>query len=188
MTAPRRYDDLAEREVDLARWRRAVVSLWWMPVAGLVVGAIARGRYERPTALAAVLFVLPVAVHGFARWNADGTQDAYALTPGLVHFLRREVPQRSVVFADLETSYRIGAYVPVYVANGPPSHVANTRANAPRRRRGDLLRFLRTGDPAIPRRYGARWLVLRRNELTHLAARPAYRDREFRVFRLQSAP
>jgi uncharacterized protein involved in exopolysaccharide biosynthesis len=40
MTAPRRNDELAEREVDLARWRRAIVSLWWIPVAGLVVGAI----------------------------------------------------------------------------------------------------------------------------------------------------
>ena len=39
MTAPRN-DDLAEREVDLARWRRALVALWWIPVAGLVLGAI----------------------------------------------------------------------------------------------------------------------------------------------------
>jgi uncharacterized protein involved in exopolysaccharide biosynthesis len=30
----------AEREVDLGRWRRAVVALWWLPAAGLVVGAI----------------------------------------------------------------------------------------------------------------------------------------------------
>src|SRR4051812_3656322 len=30
----------AEREVDLARWRRALAALWWLPVAGLVVGAI----------------------------------------------------------------------------------------------------------------------------------------------------
>jgi len=30
----------AEREVDLARWRRSVVALWWLPVAGLVLGAI----------------------------------------------------------------------------------------------------------------------------------------------------
>jgi len=37
MTAPQ-LD--AEREVDLARWRRAVVALWWLPVAGLVLGAI----------------------------------------------------------------------------------------------------------------------------------------------------
>jgi len=37
MTAPE-LD--AEREVDLARWRRAVTALWWLPVAGLVLGAI----------------------------------------------------------------------------------------------------------------------------------------------------
>ena len=30
----------AEREIDLARWRRALAALWWLPVAGLVVGAI----------------------------------------------------------------------------------------------------------------------------------------------------
>src|SRR4051812_26559610 len=30
----------AEREVDLARWRRALAALWWLPVAGLVAGAI----------------------------------------------------------------------------------------------------------------------------------------------------
>jgi len=29
-----------EREIDLARWRRAVVRLWWLPVGGLVIGAI----------------------------------------------------------------------------------------------------------------------------------------------------
>jgi uncharacterized protein involved in exopolysaccharide biosynthesis len=46
MTAPRRNDDLDEREVDLGRWRRAVVALWWLPVAGLVVGAIAGVLYS----------------------------------------------------------------------------------------------------------------------------------------------
>src|SRR3954449_997232 len=30
----------AEREVDLARWRRSLVALWWLPVAGLIAGAI----------------------------------------------------------------------------------------------------------------------------------------------------
>jgi uncharacterized protein involved in exopolysaccharide biosynthesis len=30
----------AEREVDLARWRRALVALWWIPIAGLVIGAV----------------------------------------------------------------------------------------------------------------------------------------------------
>lgn len=39
MTAPRK-DEFAERDVDLARWRRAIVAFWWIPVAGLVLGAI----------------------------------------------------------------------------------------------------------------------------------------------------
>ena len=43
MTAPQ-FD--AEREVDLARWRRAVVALWWLPVAGLVIGAVAGVLYS----------------------------------------------------------------------------------------------------------------------------------------------
>jgi hypothetical protein len=46
MTAPRRNDDLVEREVDLARWRRAVVALWWLPVAGLFVGAVVGVLYS----------------------------------------------------------------------------------------------------------------------------------------------
>src|SRR4051794_33314332 len=44
MTAARRTrattDDLDEREVDLARWRRALMALWWIPLAGLAAGAI----------------------------------------------------------------------------------------------------------------------------------------------------
>lgn len=47
MTAPRPTADLdAEREVDLARWRGAVARLWWLPVAGLVLGAIAGVLYS----------------------------------------------------------------------------------------------------------------------------------------------
>jgi len=30
----------AEREIDLARWRDAIVAWWWLPVAGLVLGAL----------------------------------------------------------------------------------------------------------------------------------------------------
>jgi hypothetical protein len=36
----------AEREVDFAGWRRAVVALWWLPVLGLVIGAIVGGIYS----------------------------------------------------------------------------------------------------------------------------------------------
>jgi hypothetical protein len=45
MTASR-TDDLAEREVDLARWRHALVALWWIPLAGLLVGAVAGVLYS----------------------------------------------------------------------------------------------------------------------------------------------
>jgi uncharacterized protein involved in exopolysaccharide biosynthesis len=46
VTAPRQPDVDAEREVDLARWRRALVALWWIPVAGLVLGAIVGVLYS----------------------------------------------------------------------------------------------------------------------------------------------
>jgi hypothetical protein len=131
-----------------------------------------------------LLFVLPVAVHGFAHWDASFPSDSNALTPGLVRFLRADVPKRAVVYADLETSYRISAYAPVYVAVAPPTHVANTRANRPKARRAAWLRFLHTGDLAIPRGYGAGWLVLRGRERVGPGARLVYRDGRFRVYRL----
>jgi uncharacterized protein involved in exopolysaccharide biosynthesis len=45
MTAPRPAPD-AEREIDLARWRRSLVTLWWIPVAGLVLGGIVGVLYS----------------------------------------------------------------------------------------------------------------------------------------------
>src|SRR3954451_13891915 len=36
-----------EREVDLGRWRRAVVAWWWLPVAGLVLGGGAGATLPR---------------------------------------------------------------------------------------------------------------------------------------------
>jgi hypothetical protein len=171
------------------------VATWialWGGIAALVAGAALvwarrRVRLERPgplAALATFLFVLPVAVHGFASWDARVTRDSYALTPGLVRFLRQDVPERAVVYADLETSYRISGYVPVYVANGPPAHVADTTANRPGARRADLLEFLRTGSLAIPRLYHAGWLVLRAHERVRHGARLVYHDGSFLVYRL----
>jgi hypothetical protein len=163
---------------------------WWAlfgSLAAIVVVAVRRGDRTRPAVLAAALFVLPVAIHGFAHWDAASSHDAHALTPGLVHFLRTDVPKGAVVYADLETSYRIGAYAPVYVANGPPTHVADTKANDPYARRADLQRFLR-GDEHVTQKYGAQWLVLRRGEFKAAQGQLVYRDQRFRAFRLQSAP
>jgi 4-amino-4-deoxy-L-arabinose transferase-like glycosyltransferase len=157
-------------------------------LAGLVLVLVRRGlRFERTDAVAGAavaLFVLPVAIHGFANWETASARDPYALTPGLVRFLSRDVPKGAIVYGDLETSYRISAYVPVYVANAPPTHVANTTANRPKKRRRDLNRFLRTHDLAIPRSYGAGWLVLTRGEAVGPGALLVYRDARFRVYRL----
>jgi hypothetical protein len=167
----------------------------WLALFGALTGSAAAallarrglGRFERPgmlVGLAAALFVAPVAVHGFANWDALPKHDPDALTAGLVAFLRHDVPKGAVVYADLQTSYRISAYVPVYVADAPPSHVADTKANRPGVRLKDLRRFLRTHDLAIPRRYGAGWLVLRGREHAGPGARLVYRDARFRVYRL----
>jgi len=174
----------------LATW----IALWGglAALAGAALLVRRRGRtLERLgplAALAALLFVLPVAVHGFAHWDARVRSDPSALSPGLVRYLRTSVPRGAVVFADLETSYRISAYAPVYVANGPPAHVADTKANRPAARRLDLLRFLEHGNLAIPRRYRAGWLVLRPGEPVARAeaqgARPVYRDERFVVLAL----
>ena len=167
--------------------------------AALAAGTVLAWREPReldrrsgrgPTAaVAALLFVLPVAVHGFADWQVRDTAGASALSPGLVHYLRNEVPQRAVVFADLETSYEISGFAPVYVVAGPPAHVANTRPNRVLARRAAVLRFLaHPSELAIPRRWGAGWLVLRRDEpvaaVEARGLRPVYQDDEFVVFRL----
>jgi hypothetical protein len=127
-------------------------------------------------------------VHGFAHWSASSTTDPSALTPGVVHYLRDDVPKGAVVFADLETSYRISGYAPVYVCNAPPAHVADTKANRPKARRAAWLSFLRTGDLAVARRYDAGWLVLRTREPVRHAvaqgARVVYRDSSFVVLRI----
>jgi hypothetical protein len=166
-------------------------------LAALVLGtALAWLRRERDAqrsgglfaALAAGLFVLPVAIHGFANWRASTPRDAYALTPGLVRFLQQDVPARSVVFADLETSYRAVAFAPVYVVAAPPAHVADTKPNRIRQRRRAVLRFFAHPDLAIPRQWGAQWLVLRSGEKVGMVEAqgltPVYRDGGFVVFRL----
>jgi hypothetical protein len=151
-------------------------------VAGLVLGRRIDTRGWLPGA-AVVVFCVPVAVHGLANWTPQTTRDKYALTPGLLAALRQDVPRRAVVFSDMETSYRISAYAPVYVAAAPPAHVADTAANAPARRRLAVIRFFASGDLAIPRRYHAPWLVVDRSRF-HLRPswRLVYRDARYALY------
>jgi hypothetical protein len=142
----------------LATWIAAIGG-----VVAIVVGLRRERRIEARTWIvtgAVVLFCIPVAVHGFRQWSPAAATDRYAPTPGLLHELRTKVPERAIVFSDLETSYRIGAYAPVYVAAAPPAHVADTASNHPYRRRLAVIRFFRTGDVAILDRFQADWLVV----------------------------
>jgi hypothetical protein len=95
------------------------------------------------------------------------------------------VPARDTVFSDLETSYRIEAYAPVYVSAAPPAHVADTRANDPNKRRDDVIKFLNSGSIAIPRRYHAQWIVIakRRFDLP-LKLPKVYSDSRFDLYKL----
>ena len=145
-------------------------------------------------ALAVLLFLLPVAVHGFSQWTPGQTVDPRALTPGLIRFLQRDVPPRSIVFGDLETSYRATAFAPVYVVAVPPSHAANTRPNRLAARRRAVVRFFAHPSLAVPRAWHAGWLVLRRDErlqwqaIERLGRRPVYADSGFVVFKLAPLP
>ena len=142
-------------------------------------------RRERIAGVAAALFVLPVAVHGLANWEPRPESRAHRLTAGLVQALREEVPKRGIVFSDVQTSYRIAAQAPVYVAAAPPAHVADTEENRPYERREDVNAFLVSGDVAIPRRYGAQYVVIDRSRFeTRLRARELYSDRRFVLYRI----
>jgi hypothetical protein len=164
----------------------------WVAVAGglsaLVVGVGAgrRAELERSAGLAALVFLLPVFVHGFANWSPSAARSPSPLTPGLVSALRSVVPAGATVYSDPETSYRIAAYAPVYICVAPPGHVADTKANRPRERVDEFRRFAASGDLTIPRACGARWLVVDRSrfERPRQAARPAYRDARYELVRL----
>ena len=159
--------------------------------AAFAVAAIIRwpGLHERAEglgALAAVLFVLPVGVHAAANWTTPPRDTTHDLTPGLRAALKSRTTPGQVVFSDADTSYRIGAFLPVYVANDPPAHVADTTENRPYRRYDDAVEFLKTGDLSIPRRYGAEWIVINRNRfLTPMPIKPVWQDATYSLYRLQ---
>ena len=167
-----------------ATWVALVGAALAIP-AGIVMqrrwGSIERrGLYAGLTAL---LFVLPVAVHGMREWEKP-PGPRVPLTPGLRDALG-DLPEGTTVFSDLETSYRVAALAPVYVAAAPPAHVADTEDNRPYARRRDVMRFLRTGDLEIPRRYGANWLVVDRQRSFLRPALPlVYADDRYLLYRL----
>jgi hypothetical protein len=162
----------------------------WIAVAGalvaLAVGARRQRGVGRDAALASALFLLPVFVHGLGNWSPAPDRHPSPLTPGLVHALRHVVPKGEIVYADLESSYRIAAYAPVYVCNAPPGHVADTRKNQPYVRREQWRRFNRTGELAIPKLCGAQWIVIDRARFTTTPSLPVtYRDRRYTLYRLR---
>jgi hypothetical protein len=167
------------------------IAAWIALVGGaaaLVVAAILGGRGTRDDlgplcAGVAAAFVLPVAIFGFAHWST-AKFEASPLTRGLVRTLDA-LPAGAVVFSDDSTSYWVASAAPVYVASARPGHVADTRKNRPYERRDDANRFGKTGDLAIPRRYHADYVLVRRDRWrVELPTRPVYRDSRYVLYRL----
>jgi hypothetical protein len=155
-------------------------------VLGLVLPRRLTGldRVGAISAATAALAVLPVVLHGFTHWD-ERPAAANGLTLGVVTALRERVPEKAVVFSDDRTSYAIAALAPVYVANALPGHVADTKPNRPYERRADAREFFRTGNLAIPRRYGATWLVVdRARSKLELDLPRAYADGRYTLYRL----
>jgi hypothetical protein len=147
-------------------------------------------------ALPAIAFVLPIAVAGLADLDRRDRPDPDALSPGVVTELRALDPD-SVVFAPVETSYRVAAFAPVYVAASPPPHVADTEENRPYERQRDAIRFFApaaSGDAErlrILEEYGADWLLVdkTRDYPRDFVARlqPAYEDERYALYRVAAA-
>ena len=154
-------------------------------VAALVVGLRRPVRLERTAALASALVLLPTFVHGFANWSPSSSRQPTILSDGLLASVAENVPTGAVVFSAPEASYRLGAYAPVRVCLNPKAHVADTVDNRPRERVRSFLRFVRTGDLAIPRACGAGWLLV---DLVRFQVEPelplVYRDERWVLYRL----
>lgn len=71
------------------------------------------------------------------------------------------------------------------IAVAPPAHVADTDDNRPYERQRDARRFLRAGNLAIPRRYGARYVLLdRRRGVPDVGGTIVYSDARYRLSQL----
>ena len=156
-------------------------------VGALVFGLRRRLALERTAALASALVLLPTYVHGFANWEPSTSRPPNPLSPGLLAAVREHVPTRAVVYADPNTSYRLGAYAPIRVCVAPVSHVADTVQNRPRERVREFLRSARAGDLVTPARAcGATWLVVDRDRWSDLVPDlpVTYADARWVLYRL----
>ena len=161
----------------------------WIAAAGalaaLWVGRRQRPQLEATVAFAAALLLLPTYVHGLTDWSPSEERRPNRLSDGLIEAVHAEVPVGAVVYADPESSYRLGAVAPVRVCVNPPGHVADTVDNRPRERVREFRRFARTGSLAIPRRCGAMWLVVDRDRFDlQPTLELVYRDARWRLYRL----
>ncbi len=162
----------------------------WFSVLGAVVALVLgflrrRPALEKGAALAAAAFLTPVVAGGLLDLRPPPPSTLASLSDGLVRAVRDEVRPGQVVFSDPETSFRLAASAPVYVASAPPGNVADTEKNRPYERARDARRFLRTGDLAIPRGSGAAFVVLdRRRTKLDLDLPVVYRDARFTLYRL----
>lgn len=155
-------------------------------LAALLVGFVRRRpALETGASLAAAAFLLPVFGGGLLDWNRPDPPAIAMLSPGIVSAVRDEVDPGTIVFSDTETSFRLAAFAPVYIAAAPPGHVADTEQNRPYERARDSRRFLRTGDLSIPRGYGAEYVVVdaRRSDLA-LDLPVVFADERFTLYRL----
>ena len=164
---------------------------WVAAVGGagaLAVGVVLarRGALERPAALAALVFLAPVFVHGFRHWSPSTARPPSPLTAGLVGALRHQVPEGAIVYSDPETSYRVAASAPVYICVAPPGHVANTKQNRPYERVLEFRSFVRARDLVAPRACGAGWLVVDEARFGRPAGplTAAYRDARYVLYRI----
>jgi xanthosine utilization system XapX-like protein len=155
-------------------------------VAALVVGfARKRPALETGAALAAAAFLVPVFGGGLLDWNRPDPPEIATLTPGLVGAVHDDVRAGAIVYSDPETSFRLAASAPVYIAVAPPGHVADTAENRPYERARDARRFQRTGDLAIPREYGADYVVVDRMRTDlELDLPVVFADDRFTIYRL----
>lgn len=145
----------------------------WLGLAGglaaLGYGAWRPRRGPEPgrfALLAALAFVLPVAVTGLA--EVERAKPDTFFTPGVIAAVRADVSPGEVLFSDESTDYRILAYAPVYVNASAPGHVAEVPANRVSGRARDARRFFAakgTTDKqrlAILERWSADWVLVNR--------------------------